>query len=213
MILLHPTFSRLEIQQKVSLSASRLWWPFHNQVTWELQKIFGLDPWMVSHRFFFAAAAFFWVFSWVFFLLHLPKIPRCWWYHMISDEIDDGSLPLAPVVSGKKIQWNQWWSHQECFLRTCKILTEISEMFPWLVKDDDVKVACTAVRVPTLRAHSESITVETEEGRDDRDSDAEIESMDTYEITILGKWTAGTPKSFQGVLQMNFCLFQFWGNF
>ena len=60
-------------------------------------------------------------------------------------------------------------------------------MFPWLVKDDDVKVACTAVRVPTLRAHSESITVETEEGRDDRDSDAEIESMDTYEITILGK--------------------------
>ena len=30
-------------------------------------------------------------------------------------------------------------------------------------EDDDVKVACTAVRVPTLRAHSESITVETEE--------------------------------------------------
>eukprot|EP00438_Fugacium_kawagutii_P026225 Skav209639 [mRNA] locus=scaffold2751:132605:134382:+ [translate_table: standard] len=29
--------------------------------------------------------------------------------------------------------------------------------------DDDVKVSCTAVRVPTLRAHSESITVETEE--------------------------------------------------
>jgi aspartate-semialdehyde dehydrogenase len=27
---------------------------------------------------------------------------------------------------------------------------------------DDVKVACTAVRVPTLRAHSESIVIETE---------------------------------------------------
>ena len=32
-------------------------------------------------------------------------------------------------------------------------------------EDDDVKVSCTAVRVPTLRAHSESITVETEDGR------------------------------------------------
>ena len=31
--------------------------------------------------------------------------------------------------------------------------------------DDDVKVSCTAVRVPTLRAHSESITIETEEGQ------------------------------------------------
>merc|ERR1712146_743206 len=27
---------------------------------------------------------------------------------------------------------------------------------------DDVKVSCTAVRVPTLRAHSEAITIETE---------------------------------------------------
>ena len=35
--------------------------------------------------------------------------------------------------------------------------------WPWPWQDDDVKVSCTAVRVPTLRAHSESITVETEE--------------------------------------------------
>jgi aspartate-semialdehyde dehydrogenase len=27
----------------------------------------------------------------------------------------------------------------------------------------DLKVSCTSVRIPTLRAHSESITIETEE--------------------------------------------------
>merc|ERR1740130_1839663 len=40
-----------------------------------------------------------------------------------------------------------------------KVAWELKKMFSL---GDDVKVACTAVRVPTLRAHSESITIETE---------------------------------------------------
>ncbi len=28
--------------------------------------------------------------------------------------------------------------------------------------DDDLRISCTAVRIPTLRAHSEAITVETD---------------------------------------------------
>merc|ERR1719201_2716142 len=40
-----------------------------------------------------------------------------------------------------------------------KVTWELEKIFGL---DDDVKVSCTAVRVPTLRAHSEAITIETE---------------------------------------------------
>ena len=90
---------------------------FHNQVTWELQKIFGLDPWMFWHPFFF------WGFPGSFFFLESPKrfqdVP---WYHMIFwwNWWWEFTTSCTGVASGKKSQWNQWWSHQECFLRTCK---------------------------------------------------------------------------------------------
>ena len=41
-----------------------------------------------------------------------------------------------------------------------KVTWELQKIFGL---EDDVKVSCTAVRVPTLRAHSESIVLETEE--------------------------------------------------
>jgi len=41
-----------------------------------------------------------------------------------------------------------------------KVTWELQKIFQL---SDDVKISCTAVRVPTLRAHSESITVETEQ--------------------------------------------------
>merc|ERR1719401_929281 len=40
-----------------------------------------------------------------------------------------------------------------------KVTWELQKIFGL---PEDVKVSCTAVRVPTLRAHSESITIETE---------------------------------------------------
>lgn len=40
-----------------------------------------------------------------------------------------------------------------------KVTWEMKKIFGF---QDDVKVSCTAVRVPTLRAHSEAITIETE---------------------------------------------------
>jgi len=41
-----------------------------------------------------------------------------------------------------------------------KVTWEMAKIFGF--SGDDVKVSCTAVRVPTLRAHSEAITIETE---------------------------------------------------
>uniref|UniRef100_A0A7S1LLM6 Semialdehyde dehydrogenase dimerisation domain-containing protein n=1 Tax=Alexandrium catenella TaxID=2925 RepID=A0A7S1LLM6_ALECA len=41
-----------------------------------------------------------------------------------------------------------------------KVTWELQKIF---CLSDDVKISCTAVRVPTLRAHSESIVIETEE--------------------------------------------------
>merc|ERR1711874_688988 len=40
-----------------------------------------------------------------------------------------------------------------------KVAWEMRKIFGF---SDDVRVSCTAVRVPTLRAHSEAITIETE---------------------------------------------------
>merc|ERR1711953_394429 len=40
-----------------------------------------------------------------------------------------------------------------------KVTWELQKIFKL---SDDVKISCTAVRVPTLRAHSESIIIETE---------------------------------------------------
>merc|ERR1712014_473010 len=40
-----------------------------------------------------------------------------------------------------------------------KVAWEMKKIFGF---GDDVKVSCTACRVPTLRAHSEAITIETE---------------------------------------------------
>ncbi len=42
-----------------------------------------------------------------------------------------------------------------------KVVWETLKIFH--VKESDLKVSCTAVRIPTLRAHSESITIETEQ--------------------------------------------------
>lgn len=40
-----------------------------------------------------------------------------------------------------------------------KVTWETKKIFD--LTDDDIKVSCTAVRIPTLRAHSEAITIET----------------------------------------------------
>jgi len=46
-----------------------------------------------------------------------------------------------------------WYTKEEM-----KVVWETHKIF-W---DDDIKISCTAVRIPTLRAHSESIVLETE---------------------------------------------------
>jgi aspartate-semialdehyde dehydrogenase len=46
-----------------------------------------------------------------------------------------------------------------------KVAWETHKIF----NDDSIKISCTCVRIPTLRAHSESIVVETEKNVDIED--------------------------------------------
>ena len=41
-----------------------------------------------------------------------------------------------------------------------KVIWETKKIFG--LNDDDIKISCTAVRIPIMRAHSEAITIETE---------------------------------------------------
>jgi len=60
-----------------------------------------------------------------------------------------------------------------------KVTWELQKIFGL---DDDVKIACTAVRVPTLRAHSESITIETELPMDPDDVRALLEKAEGVKV-------------------------------
>eukprot|EP00930_Biecheleria_cincta_P085835 TRINITY_DN751_c0_g1_i3.p1 TRINITY_DN751_c0_g1~~TRINITY_DN751_c0_g1_i3.p1 ORF type:complete len:467 (-),score=114.51 TRINITY_DN751_c0_g1_i3:218-1477(-) len=63
-------------------------------------------------------------------------------------------LPFNVIPQIDKFQENGYTKEE------MKVSWELKKIFGL---SDDVKVSCTAVRVPTLRAHSESIVIETEE--------------------------------------------------
>jgi aspartate-semialdehyde dehydrogenase len=63
-------------------------------------------------------------------------------------------LPFNVIPHIDKFQENGYTKEE------MKVTWELKKIFGLA---DDVKISCTAVRVPTLRAHSESITIETEE--------------------------------------------------
>ena len=73
---------------------------------------------------------------------------------MPAPEFFAHQLPFNVIPQIDKFQENGYTKEE------MKVTWELQKIFGL---EDDVKVACTAVRVPTLRAHSESITVETEE--------------------------------------------------
>merc|ERR1712151_173312 len=62
-------------------------------------------------------------------------------------------LPLNVIPQIDAFQENGYTKEE------MKVTCELQKIFGL---PDDVKVSCTSVRVPTLRAHSESITIETE---------------------------------------------------
>jgi len=87
-------------------------------------------------------------------------------------ELEEG---LAAYVKDGKVSENKVFAHQLPFnvipqidafqengytKEEMKVTWELQKIFGL---PEDVKISCTAVRVPTLRAHSESITIETEE--------------------------------------------------
>jgi len=82
----------------------------------------------------------------------------------LSTWVKDGEVP-KPEVFAHQLPFNvipQIDAFQEngYTKEEMKVTWELQKIFGLA---EGVKVACTAVRVPTLRAHSESITIETEE--------------------------------------------------
>ena len=67
--------------------------------------------------------------------------------------------------------------------------------------DDDVKVSCTAVRVPTLRAHSETIVVETEEPIKPDDVRKLLESSEGVKVV-------DDPESLKYPMPLSLCSFE-----
>lgn len=61
-------------------------------------------------------------------------------------------LPFNLIPHIDKFQSNGYTKEE------MKVVWETQKIF----NDRDIKISCTAVRIPTLRAHSESITIETE---------------------------------------------------
>merc|ERR550532_2263609 len=60
-----------------------------------------------------------------------------------------------------------------------KVTWELQKIFGL---DDDVKVSCTSVRVPTLRAHSESIVIETEKPVDPAEAREVLGKMEGLKV-------------------------------
>jgi len=88
----------------------------------------------------------------------------------LSAWVKDGSVP-KPEVFAHQLPFNvipqiDAFQQNGYTKEEMKVTWELQKIFGL---PDDVKVACTAVRVPTLRAHSESITIETEKPVDPDD--------------------------------------------
>ncbi len=84
-----------------------------------------------------------------------------WYFSWIRDFKDFFVHPIAfnliPHIDSFQ---ENWYTKEEM-----KVSWETQKIF-W---DDSLKISCTAVRVPILRAHSESITIETQEDIDIED--------------------------------------------
>ena len=85
-----------------------------------------------------------------------------------------------------------------CSRETIKVTWELQKIFGL---DDDVKVSCTAVRVPTLRAHSETIVVETEEPISPDDVRKLLESSEGVKVV-------DDPESLKYPMPLSPCCFE-----
>ncbi len=63
-------------------------------------------------------------------------------------------LPFNLIPHIDKFQSNGYTKEE------MKVVWETLKIFD--AHSEDIKISCTAVRIPTLRAHSEAITIETE---------------------------------------------------
>jgi aspartate-semialdehyde dehydrogenase len=81
----------------------------------------------------------------------------------VKEYANSGTVP-APEFFAHQLPFNVI-PHIDAFQKNgytkeeMKVTWELQKIFGL---DDDVKISCTAVRVPTLRAHSESIVIETD---------------------------------------------------
>merc|ERR1712039_536333 len=106
-------------------------------------------------------------------------------------ELEDG---LAAFVTDGAVPDPEYFAHQLPFnvipqidafqengytKEEMKVTWELQKIFGL---PDDVKVSCTAVRVPTLRAHSESIVIETEKPVDPAEARKVLEGAEGVKV-------------------------------
>lgn len=80
--------------------------------------------------------------------------------HQFPHEVFAHPLPFNVIPHIDKFQPNQYTKEE------MKVTWETKKILgfdPYDEQPDDPKISCTAVRIPTLRAHSEAITVETKD--------------------------------------------------
>jgi aspartate-semialdehyde dehydrogenase len=111
-----------------------------------IYKKYGLKKVIVST---YQATSWAWA-KWMNELLENTKKFFSWEEPKVESFVENIAFNLIPHID--KFQENGYTKEE------MKVIWETHKIF-W---DENIKISCTAVRIPTLRAHSESIVLETE---------------------------------------------------
>ena len=118
-----------------------------------IYKKYGIKKMIVST---YQATSWAWA-KWMQELLDNTKRYFDWEDPVIENFVENIAFNVIPHID--KFQEN-WYTKEEM-----KVAWETHKIF-W---DDSIKISCTAVRIPTLRAHSEFIVIETKKAVDIED--------------------------------------------
>lgn len=145
-----------------------------------IYKKYGLKKMIVST---YQATSWAWA-KWMEELIENTKKYLDWEKREAKIFAHDIAFNLIPHID--KFQDN-WYTKEEM-----KVTWETHKIF-W---DDSIKISCTAVRIPTLRAHSESIVLETEK---------EVNIEDIKKLLSNSPWVilVDSPEKFEYPMPMN----------
>jgi len=94
-------------------------------------------------------------------------------WHKLEHEVFAHPLPFNVIPHIDKFQENGYTKEEMKVTWECRKICGLS---------DDIPISCTAVRIPTLRAHSESIVMETEKTVNVEDARSVLEKADGVQV-------------------------------